>query len=202
MPILDKFSLSGKLALVTGCKRGIGRAVAEAFAEAGADIIAPSNMMDGYVKAIRTALDEEGFTNIPIMAYSAKFASAYYGPFRAAADSAPEHGDRKGYQMDPANSDEALREVELDIEEGADIVMVKPALAFMDIIRRVKDTFNRPLCVYNVSGEYAMVKAAAERGWIDEKRIVMETLTGFKRAGAKMIITYHALDAARWLRGE
>ena len=159
-------------------------------------------MMDGYVKAIRTALDEEGFTNIPIMAYSAKFASAYYGPFRAAADSAPEHGDRKGYQMDPANSDEALREVELDIEEGADIVMVKPALAFMDIIRRVKDTFNRPLCVYNVSGEYAMVKAAAERGWIDEIRIVMETLTGFKRAGAKMIITYHALDAARWLRGE
>ena len=159
-------------------------------------------MMDGYVKAIRTALDEEGFTNIPIMAYSAKFASAYYGPFRAAADSAPEHGDRKGYQMDPANSNEALREVELDIEEGADIVMVKPALAFMDIIRRVKDTFNRPLCVYNVSGEYAMVKAAAERGWIDEKRIVMETLTGFKRAGAKMIITYHALDAARWLRGE
>ena len=154
------------------------------------------------VPAIRTALDEEGFTNIPIMAYSAKFASAYYGPFRAAADSAPEHGDRKGYQMDPANSDEALREVELDIEEGADIVMVKPALAFMDIIRRVKDTFNRPLCVYNVSGEYAMVKAAAERGWIDEKRIVMETLTGFKRAGAKMIITYHALDAARWLRGE
>ena len=176
--------------------------VAVSHAKAGADIIAPSNMMDGYVKAIRTALDEEGFTNIPIMAYSAKFASAYYGPFRAAADSAPEHGDRKGYQMDPANSDEALREVELDIEEGADIVMVKPALAFMDIIRRVKDTFNRPLCVYNVSGEYAMVKAAAERGWIDEKRIVMETLTGFKRAGAKMIITYHALDAARWLRGE
>lgn len=176
--------------------------VAVSHAKAGADIIAPSNMMDGYVKAIRAALDEEGFTNIPIMAYSAKFASAYYGPFRAAADSAPEHGDRKGYQMDPANSDEALREVELDIEEGADIVMVKPALAFMDIIRRVKDTFNRPLCVYNVSGEYAMVKAAAERGWIDEKRIVMETLTGFKRAGAKMIITYHALDAARWLRGE
>ena len=160
--------------------------VAVSHAKAGADIIAPSNMMDGYVKAIRTALDEEGFTNIPIMAYSAKFASAYYGPFRAAADSAPEHGDRKGYQMDPANSDEALREVELDIEEGADIVMVKPALAFMDIIRRVKDTFNRPLCVYNVSGEYAMVKAAAERGWIDETRIVMETLTGFKRAGAKM----------------
>ena len=175
---------------------------AVSYARAGADIIAPSDMMDKRVGAIRQALDAAGFTYTPIMAYSAKFASAYYGPFRAAADSAPEHGDRKGYQMDPANSDEALREVELDIEEGADIVMVKPALAFMDIIRRVKDTFNRPLCVYNVSGEYAMVKAAAERGWIDEKRIVMETLTGFKRAGAKMIITYHALDAARWLRGE
>ena len=176
--------------------------VAVSHAKAGADIIAPSNMMDGYVQAIRAALDENGFSHISIMAYSAKYASSYYGPFRAAADSAPSAGDRKGYQMDPANSDEALREVELDIEEGADIVMVKPALAFMDIIRRVKDTFNRPLCVYNVSGEYAMVKAAAERGWIDEKRIVMETLTGFKRAGAKMIITYHALDAARWLRGE
>ena len=176
--------------------------VAVSHAKAGADIIAPSNMMDGYVQAIRAALDENGFSHISIMAYSAKYASSYYGPFRAAADSAPSAGDRKGYQMDPANSDEALREVELDIEEGADIVMVKPALAFMDIIRRVKDTFNRPLCVYNVSGEYAMVKAAAEKGWIDEKRIVMETLTGFKRAGAKMIITYHALDAARWLRGE
>lgn len=176
--------------------------VAVSHAKAGADIIAPSNMMDGYVQAIRAALDENGFSHVSIMAYSAKYASSYYGPFRAAADSAPSAGDRKGYQMDPANSDEALREVELDIEEGADIVMVKPALAFMDIIRRVKDTFNRPLCVYNVSGEYAMVKAAAEKGWIDEKRIVMETLTGFKRAGAKMIITYHALDAARWLRGE
>ena len=176
--------------------------VAVSHAKAGADIIAPSNMMDGYVQAIRAALDENGFSHVSIMAYSAKYASSYYGPFRAAADSTPSAGDRKGYQMDPANSDEALREVELDIEEGADIVMVKPALAFMDIISRVKDTFNRPLCVYNVSGEYAMVKAAAERGWIDEKRIVMETLTGFKRAGAKMIITYHALDAARWLRGE
>lgn len=176
--------------------------VAVSHAKAGADIIAPSNMMDGYVQAIRAALDENGFSHISIMAYSAKYASSYYGPFRAAADSAPSAGDRKGYQMDPANSDEALREVELDIEEGADIVMVKPALAFMDIIRRVKDTFNRPLCVYNVSGEYAMVKAAAQKGWIDEKRIVMETLTGFKRAGAKMIITYHALDAARWLREE
>ena len=176
--------------------------VAVSHAKAGADIIAPSNMMDGYVQAIRAALDENGFSHVSIMAYSAKYASSYYGPFRAAADSAPSAGDRKGYQMDPANSDEALREVALDIEEGADIVMVKPALAFMDIIRRVKDTFNRPLCVYNVSGEYAMVKAAAQKGWIDEKRIVMETLTGFKRAGAKMIITYHALDAARWLREE
>lgn len=176
--------------------------VAVSHAKAGADIIAPSNMMDGYVQAIRAALDENGFSHVSIMAYSAKYASSYYGPFRAAADSTPSAGDRKGYQMDPANSDEALREVELDIEEGADIVMVKPALAFMDIIRRVKDTFNRPLCVYNVSGEYAMVKAAVQKGWIDEKRIVMETLTGFKRAGAKMIITYHALDAARWLREE
>lgn len=176
--------------------------VAVSHARAGADMIAPSNMMDGYVKAIRAALDEAGFTNVPIMAYSAKYASAFYGPFRAAADSTPAAGDRKGYQMDPANSDEALRETALDIEEGADIIMVKPALAFMDIIRRCADTFNRPLCVYNVSGEYAMVKAAAQKGWIDEKRIVMETLTGFKRAGAKMIITYHALDAAKWLQGK
>ncbi len=176
--------------------------VAVSHAMAGADIIAPSNMMDGYVQAIRTALDAEGFSRIPIMAYSAKYASAYYGPFRMAADSAPAAGDRKGYQMDPANSDEALRETALDIEEGADIIMVKPALAFMDIIRRVHDTFNRPLCVYNVSGEYAMVKAAAAQGWIDEQRVVIETLTGFKRAGAKMIITYHALDAAQWLRGQ
>lgn len=174
--------------------------VAVSHAQAGADMIAPSNMMDGYVKAIREALDENGFIDIPIMAYAAKFASAYYGPFRAAADSAPSHGDRKGYQEDPANSDEALREVALDIEEGADIVMVKPAMAFMDIVYRVHETFNRPLCVYNVSGEFAMVKAAAKMGWIDEKRIVMETMTGFKRAGAKMIITYHALDVARWLK--
>ena len=174
--------------------------VAVSHALAGADMVAPSNMMDGYVKAIRQALDENGFTDLPIMAYAAKFASAYYGPFRAAADSAPSHGDRKGYQEDPANSDEALREVALDIEEGADIVMVKPALAFLDIVQRVHETFNRPLCVYNVSGEFAMVKAAAKMGWIDEKRIVMETMTGFKRAGAKMIITYHALDVARWLK--
>lgn len=174
--------------------------VAVSHAKAGADIIAPSNMMDGYVHAIRTALDEAGFINVPIMAYSAKFASAYYGPFRAAADSTPAAGDRKGYQMDPANSDEALRETYLDIEEGADIIMVKPALAFLDIVQRVHETFNRPLCVYNVSGEYAMVKAAAEKGWIDEKRIVMETMLAFKRAGAKMIITYHALDVAKWLQ--
>ena len=174
--------------------------VAVSHAKAGADIIAPSNMMDGYVHAIRTALDEAGFINVPIMAYSAKFASAYYGPFRAAADSTPAAGDRKGYQMDPANSDEALRETYLDIEEGADIIMVKPALAFLDIVQRVHETFNRPLCVYNVSGEYAMVKAAAEKGWIDEKRIVMETMLAFKRAGSKMIITYHALDVAKWLQ--
>lgn len=174
--------------------------VAVSHAKAGADIIAPSNMMDGYVHAIRTALDEAGFINVPIMAYSAKFASAYYGPFRAAADSTPAAGNRKGYQMDPANSDEALRETYLDIEEGADIIMVKPALAFLDIVQRVHETFNRPLCVYNVSGEYAMVKAAAEKGWIDEKRIVMETMLAFKRAGAKMIITYHALDVAKWLQ--
>ena len=176
--------------------------VAVSHALAGADMVAPSNMMDGYVKVIREALDEAGFNNIPIMAYSAKFASAYYGPFRAAADSTPAAGDRKGYQMDPANTDEALRETALDIEEGADIVMVKPALAFLDIVQRVHETFDRPLCVYNVSGEYAMVKAAAEKGWIDEKRIVMETMLGFKRAGAKMIITYHALDVAKWLQGK
>jgi porphobilinogen synthase len=169
-------------------------------AEAGADMVAPSDMMDGRVAAIRAALDADGFQDIPIMAYSAKYASGYYGPFRDAADSAPAFGDRKQYQMDPANGDEAIREVELDIAEGADIVMVKPALAYMDIIRRVKDDFGYPTAAYNVSGEYAMVKAAAANGWIDEKRVVLETLTGFKRAGADMIITYHAKDAARWLR--
>lgn len=174
--------------------------IAVSHARCGADIIAPSNMMDGYVKVMRTALDDAGYENVAIMAYSAKYASAYYGPFRAAADSAPSAGDRKGYQMDPRNSDEALREVELDILEGADIVMVKPALAYLDVVKKVKETFNRPLCVYNVSGEFAMVKAAAEKGWIDEKRIVMETMMSFKRAGAKMIITYHALDVARWIK--
>ena len=174
--------------------------IAVSYARCGADIVAPSNMMDGHIKIMRAALDHAGYSQVALMAYSAKFASAYYGPFRVAADSAPVAGDRKGYQMDPANSNEALREVELDIEEGADMVMVKPAMAYLDVVAKVAATFNRPLCVYNVSGEYAMVKAAAKNGWIDEKRIVLETLTGFKRAGAKMIITYHALDAAKWLQ--
>ena len=162
--------------------------------ESGIDMIAPSDMMDGRVGAIRSALDQNGFYNIPIMAYSAKYASAFYGPFREAAESAPKFGDRKTYQMDPANSDEALREVELDIQEGADIVMVKPALNYMDIIYRVKSTFNMPVAAYNVSGEFAMVKAAAAKGWIDEKRIVNELLTGLKRAGADIIISYHTQE--------
>ncbi len=164
------------------------------LAEAGIDMVAPSDMMDGRVQAIRHALDGKGFYNLPIMAYSAKYASAFYGPFREAAESAPQFGDRKTYQMDPANSDEALREVELDIEEGADIVMVKPALNYMDVIYRVKSTFNIPVAAYNVSGEFAMVKAAAANGWIDEKRIVHELLTGLKRAGADIIISYHTQE--------
>lgn len=172
---------------------------AVSHAEAGADMVAPSDMMDGRVGAIRSALDSQGYENIPIMAYSAKYASAYYGPFREAAGSAPSFGDRKAYQMDPANAAEALREVQLDIEEGADIVMVKPALAYMDVIRLVKDEFGYPVAAYNVSGEYSMVKAAAANGWVDERRIVMETLTGIKRAGADIIITYHAIDVAKWL---
>jgi porphobilinogen synthase len=172
---------------------------AVSHAEAGADMVAPSDMMDGRVAAIRAALDAEGFSDVPIMAYSAKYASGYYGPFRDAADSAPAFGDRSGYQMDPANGDEALRETGLDIDEGADLVMVKPALAYMDIIWRVKEAFGMPTAAYNVSGEYAMVKAAAANGWIDEKRVVLETLTGLKRAGADLILTYHAKDAARWL---
>jgi porphobilinogen synthase len=163
-------------------------------------MVAPSDMMDGRVAAIRAALDAEGFVDLPIMAYSAKYASGYYGPFREAADSAPAFGDRSQYQMDPANGDEAIREVELDVDEGADLVMVKPALAYMDVIWRVKEAFGMPTAAYNVSGEYAMVKAAAAKGWIDEKRVVLETLTGFKRAGADLILTYHAKDAARWLR--
>lgn len=164
------------------------------LAEAGADIVAPSDMMDGRVAAIREALDENGFFNTPIMAYSAKYASGFYGPFREAAESAPKFGNRNTYQMDPANSDEALREVELDIEEGADMVMVKPALSYMDVIRRVKDTFNVPVVVYNVSGEFSMVKAAAANGWIDEQRLIKEILTSLKRAGADVIITYHAKE--------
>ncbi len=166
----------------------------------GADIVAPSDMMDGRIAAIRSALDGEGYTDIPIMAYSAKFASAFYGPFREAAGSAPQFGDRKSYQMDSPNAREALREIESDMEEGADIVMVKPALAYMDIIRKAKDTFNLPMAAYNVSGEYSMVKAAASQGWIDEKGVVLEYLTGLKRAGTDIILTYHALDAARWLQ--
>ncbi len=167
---------------------------------AGADMAAPSGMIDGAVGAIREALDAEGMNHIPIMSYSAKYASAFYGPFRDAADGAPKFGDRRTHQMNVANSDEALREVELDVAEGADIVMVKPGMSYMDIIRRVKDQFKLPTAVYNVSGEYAMVKAAAGQGWIDEKSIVLELLTSFKRAGADIIITYHAADVARWLR--
>lgn len=171
-------------------------------AAAGADIIAPSNMMDGFVAAIRQGLDEAGFEDIPILSYAVKYSSAYYGPFREAAQSAPQFGDRKTYQMDPANAREALREAQSDIEEGADMLMVKPGLAFLDIVRLLKDRFDLPVAIYNVSAEYSMVKAAAIQGWIDEKAIVLETLTGMKRAGADVIITYHAKDAARWLRGE
>ena len=170
-------------------------------ARAGADIIAPSNMMDGFVAAIRHGLDQAGFEDVPIMSYAVKYASAFYGPFRDAAGSAPQFGDRKTYQMDPANAREALREAESDVAEGADMLIVKPALAYMDIIHKVKDRFGLPVVAYNVSGEYSMVKAAAQNGWIDEQRIVMEMLTGMKRAGAEMIITYFAKDVAKWLQG-
>lgn len=169
-------------------------------AEAGADIIAPSNMMDGFVAAIRKGLDKAGFTEVPIMSYAVKYSSAYYGPFRDAADSAPQFGDRKTYQMDPANRREALREAGADIEQGADFLIVKPALSYLDIVRDVRNEFNAPVVAYNVSGEYAMVKAAALNGWVDEKAIVLETLTSMKRAGADLIMTYHAKDAARWLK--
>ncbi|HKB05809.1 MAG TPA: porphobilinogen synthase [Gemmataceae bacterium] len=169
-------------------------------ARAGADLVAPSGMMDGMVRAIRTGLDAAGFTHIPILSYAAKYASGFYGPFREAAESPPQFGDRGGYQMDPANSDEALREVELDLAEGADLVMVKPALSYLDIIRRVNERFGVPVTAYNVSGEFAMVKAAAQKGWIDERRVALEVLTSIKRAGADLILTYHARDAARWLR--
>jgi porphobilinogen synthase len=168
-------------------------------ARSGVDMVAPSGMMDGGVAAIRTALDQEGFVNLPILAYSAKYASGFYGPFREAAESAPKFGDRSTYQMDCANRREALREVALDIEQGADVVMIKPALAYLDIIREVRDGCDVPVAAYNVSGEYAMVKAAAAKNWIDERRVTLEILTSIKRAGADLILTYHAKDAARWL---
>ncbi len=171
-------------------------------AKAGADIIAPSNMMDGFVAAIRHGLDEAGFEHIPIMSYAVKYASAFYGPFRDAAHSSPQFGDRKTYQMDPANRDEALREAQSDLEEGADFLIVKPALAYLDIIRDVKNQFNVPVVAYNVSGEYSMIKAAAQNGWVDEKAIVMEMLVGMKRAGVDLMITYFAKDVARWLKEE
>ena len=174
--------------------------VAVSQAKAGADVIAPSDMMDGRVAAIREALDVEGFAQRSIMAYSAKYASAFYGPFREAADSAPKFGDRRAYQMDPANVREAMREVDLDVSEGADIIMVKPAMAYMDVISKVRDGFELPVAAYNVSGEYAMVKAAAANGWMEEQRTTLEILTGIKRSGADIIITYHALEAAAWLR--
>ncbi len=176
------------------------RRTAVSQAQAGADVIAPSDMMDGRVGSIRHALDDEGLADTPIMAYSAKFASAFYGPFRQAADSAPAFGDRRGYQMDPANGDEAVREARLDVEEGADILIVKPALPYLDLVRRIKDDTRMPLAAYNVSGEYSMLKAAIAAGYLDERTAVLETLTSIRRAGADMIITYHAKEAARWLQ--
>jgi porphobilinogen synthase len=173
---------------------------AVSHARAGADIVAPSAMMDGQVSAIRAALDDAGYPDVAILSYSAKYASAYYGPFRDAADGAPRFGDRRSHQMDPANAREAMREHQADLEEGADMLMVKPGLAYLDVVRRTREEFpEQLLAAYNVSGEYAMVKAAAERGWLDERSVVLETLTGFVRAGADLVITYHALDAARWL---
>jgi len=173
---------------------------AVSHAEAGADVIAPSDMMDGRVLAIREALDDHGFESAPILSYAAKYASAFYGPFREAAGSAPSFGDRRGYQMDPANVREALRECELDLEEGADALIIKPALPYLDVIRAAREAFDAPIAAYNVSGEYAMVKAAARNGWLDEKRVVLEILTGIQRAGADSILTYHAKDVARWLK--
>jgi len=175
---------------------------AVSYAEAGIDMVAPSGMMDGMVAAIRAGLDREGYQDVSIMSYAVKYASAYFGPFRDAADSAPSFGNRATYQMDPANAREALREALLDVEEGADILMVKPALAYLDIVRTVRDATHLPLAVYNVSGEFTMIKAAAEKGWIDEQRVVLETMTGFKRAGADLILSYHALDVARWLNDD
>ncbi|HEX7252814.1 MAG TPA: porphobilinogen synthase [Thermoanaerobaculia bacterium] len=174
--------------------------VAVSLARAGADVVAPSDMMDGRVAAIRSGLDSAGFTSLPILSYAAKSASAFYGPFREAVDSAPKFGDRRGYQMDPANRREAMREIALDLEEGADAIMVKPALAYLDVIREARARFDAPIAAYNVSGEYAMVKAAAANGWIDERAVVLEILTGIVRAGADFILTYHAKDAVRWLK--
>ena len=176
------------------------RRIATAQAEAGAHMVGPSGMMDGQVAAIRHALDDGGFADTAIIAYAAKFASALYGPFREAAEGVPRFGDRSGYQQDPANADEALNEIRTDIEEGADVVMVKPALPYLDVIRRAKDATGHPMAAYHVSGEYAMVKAAAQNGWLDERRVVLETLTAIRRAGADMILTYHAKQAADWLR--
>lgn len=205
---LCEYTDHGHCGLVCGCRilndetLPLLSAMSVSLAKAGADIIAPSDMMDGRVAAIRKSLDENGFTDTPIMAYSAKFASGYYSPFRDAAHSAPGFGDRKTYQMDPANGREALREIEDDVREGADMVMVKPALAYLDVLKSARERFDLPLVAYNVSGEFSMVKAAAQMGWIDERRIVMENLTAIKRAGADIIITYHALDAAAWIKEE
>lgn len=205
---LCEYTDHGHCGLVCGCKilndetLPLLSAMSVSLAKAGADIIAPSDMMDGRVAAIRKSLDENGFTDTPIMAYSAKFASGYYSPFRDAAHSAPGFGDRKTYQMDPANGREALCEIEDDIREGADLVMVKPALAYLDVLKSARERFDLPLVAYNVSGEFSMVKAAAQMGWIDERRIVMENITAIKRAGADIIITYHALDAAAWIKEE
>ena len=179
---------------------GILAEQALSHARSGADVVAPSDMMDGRVGAIRAKLDANEFENIPIISYAAKYCSGFYGPFREAADSAPKFGDRRSYQMDPANSREAIREVELDLAEGADVIMVKPALPYLDIIRVVRDRFDVPVAAYNVSGEYSMVKAAGQNDWIEEKRVVLEILTGIQRAGAQIILTYHAKDAARWLK--
>jgi len=178
---------------------GILQQVVVSHAEAGADIVAPSGMMDGMVAAIRAGLDSAAYTNVSILSYAVKYASSFYGPFREAADSAPQFGDRHSYQMNPANAREALREAQLDVDEGADMLMVKPAMPYLDIVRRVREAFDLPLAAYNVSGEYSMIKAAAHNGWIDEQRAALEMLTGIKRAGADLILTYYAKDAARWL---
>ncbi len=193
-------NIAGRIDLDNDATLPLLAAQCVSHARAGADLVAPSGMLDGMVSAIRSGLDQAGFSHLPIMSYAVKYASAFYGPFRDAAESPPQFGDRSSYQMDPANSDEAMREAELDLQEGADILMVKPALAYLDVIRRVKERFGVPLAAYNVSGEFAMVKAAAQKGWIDERRITLEILTSIKRAGADMILTYHSRDVAHWLR--